>query len=118
MRIRTVAAGLAVLAGASLTANAQPPGNAKVGMAYVRQHCAECHAVEPGARTSAVHDAPSFQVVADTPGMTLMALNVWLHSGHKDMPQLMVPQDNTPDIAAYLRTLKTSPPPKTSKPKP
>jgi mono/diheme cytochrome c family protein len=115
MRIMIYGAAMAVLAGAGLSASAQPPGNAKVGYEYVRRHCIECHAVDAGA-ASATPKAPSFQSIANTPGMTLMALNVWLHSVHKDMPQLMVDQDSIPDIAAYLATLKSKPKSKSSKP--
>jgi hypothetical protein len=50
--------------------------------------------------------APSFETIANTPGMTLMALNAALHTSHKTMPNLMVDPTHIEELSAYLYTLK------------
>jgi hypothetical protein len=41
------------------------------------------------------------------PGMTSIALNVWLHTSHPTMPNLLVEPDRIDDLSAYLETLKS-----------
>jgi hypothetical protein len=50
--------------------------------------------------------APSFEAIANTPGMTLMALNVALHTSHRTMPDLIVDPAHIEELSAYLYTLK------------
>jgi len=50
--------------------------------------------------------APTFETIANVPGMTLLALNVALHSAHATMPLLKVDPDRIEDLSAYLSTLK------------
>ena len=50
--------------------------------------------------------APTFEKIANVPGMTLMALNVALHTSHKTMPNLIIEPDRIEDLSAYLHTLK------------
>jgi mono/diheme cytochrome c family protein len=82
-------------------------GVASLGRAYAEQSCASCHAVAPGRFGSPNPKAPAFQTVADTPGMTRMALNVWLHTSHPSMSNLIVDPDRIEDLSAYIATLKT-----------
>jgi hypothetical protein len=49
--------------------------------------------------------APSFEAVARTPGMTRIALTVWLQTPHPSMPNLVVDPDRIDDLSAYLVTL-------------
>ncbi|MBI1362270.1 MAG: cytochrome C [Alphaproteobacteria bacterium] len=77
------------------------------GLAYARQSCSSCHAVDAGQKTSPNPNAPSFQSVANMPGMTRIALNVWLHTSHPTMPQLIVDPYRIDDLAAYMATLKS-----------
>ena len=88
-------------------AGAQDSAAVKRGLEYATKACSDCHAVAPGQRTSPQPKAPSFQSVADTPGMTDMAINVWLHTSHPTMPNLILNADQTADLAAYIRTLRT-----------
>ena len=76
------------------------------GLAYAERACATCHAVNDDQLHSPDPKAPAFEVIANTPGMTIMALNVWLHSPHKDMPLLRVEPDKLEDLSAYLYMLK------------
>lgn len=115
MRFRTlaIAAALACVAACAGGQPAQPPssvrsdaGNAAEGLAYAEQVCARCHAVAPGATASPVAEAPAFQTVANTPGMTGVALNVWLHTPHRNMPDIIVDPQRVDDLAAYLASLR------------
>jgi hypothetical protein len=50
--------------------------------------------------------APTFEKIANVPGMTHMALNVALHTSHATMPNLIVDPSRIADLSAYLYTLK------------
>jgi hypothetical protein len=50
--------------------------------------------------------APTFDMIANLPGMTLMALNVVLHTSHETMPNLIIESGRIEDLSAYLHTLK------------
>lgn len=76
------------------------------GKAYATEICAACHAVEPGEMQSPLMEAPPFQEVADTPGMTELALSVWLQSSHPTMPNIVLSQDEMRNVVAYIRSLK------------
>ena len=76
------------------------------GLAYAQQVCAACHAVEAAQDVSPNRAAPTFMAIANLPGMTPAALNVWLHSAHASMPNLVVEPKDRADIAAYLDTLR------------
>lgn len=76
------------------------------GKAYAEDVCAACHAVEQGEMESPLYEAPAFQDVADTPGMTEMALSVWLQSSHPTMPNIVLSQDEIRNVVAYIHSLK------------
>lgn len=81
-------------------------GSAAAGLAYAQDACADCHAVLPGERVSPHPDAPAFASIVETPGMSGVALNVWLHSEHGQMPHLIVDADHVDDLWAYMSTLR------------
>ncbi|UPT61446.1 MAG: cytochrome c [Hyphomonadaceae bacterium JAD_PAG50586_4] len=83
-------------------------GDPTLGLRYAEQSCASCHAVAAGRSLSPNPSAPAFDAVANTPGMTAIALNAWLHTPHPSMPNLIVDPDRIDDLSAYLATLKTS----------
>lgn len=76
------------------------------GRVYADSACAGCHAVAAGQASSPNPRAPTFEAIANTPGMTLMALNAALHTSHATMPNLIVDPDHIQDLSAYLYTLK------------
>jgi len=83
-------------------------GNAEVGHAFAAKVCADCHDVEPGGEAFSPNpDAPSFQEVADTPGMSPRALAVWLQSSHPTMPDLILSTDEIDNVIAYITSLRT-----------
>ncbi|KSV83715.1 c-type cytochrome [Sinorhizobium sp. GL28] len=68
--------------------------------------CAACHAVLAGQAQSPMAEAPSFEAVAATPGMTAAALNVWLTSqDHPTMPNIVLSQADVQDVSAYILSL-------------
>ncbi|MGK2922781.1 MAG: c-type cytochrome [Methyloceanibacter sp.] len=76
------------------------------GKAYAEEICAACHAVQAGDLESPLYEALPFQEVADTPGMTELALTVWLQSSHPTMPNIVLEQDDMRNVVAYIRSLK------------
>ena len=92
---------------AGLHAQAQDIGSPIRGKAYSQERCADCHAIDTAAKSSPVRAAPTFAKIANTPGMTPMALTAWLHSSHNTMPSLIVKGDDLNDLIAYIRSLKT-----------
>jgi len=84
----------------------QDLGDTKAGFTYASQICAECHAVQKGARVSPNTKAPAFQVVANTRGMTEMALRTWFRTPHPSMPNLLIKTKDGDDVIAYILSLK------------
>lgn len=96
--------------GATQATEATHDGAADRGAEYARRVCAGCHAVEAGESQSPNPNAPAFEVVANIPGMTAIALNAWLHSPHPSMPNLVVDPQSRNDLSAYLQSLQHSDP--------
>ena len=78
----------------------------EAGAAYAKEVCAACHAVLPHENLSPLPQAPTFQSVADTPGMTELALTVWLQSSHPTMPNIILEPDDMRNVVAYIRSLE------------
>jgi mono/diheme cytochrome c family protein len=78
------------------------------GRLLARQVCAECHAVERNQFRSRNGLAPSFTAVAATPGMSAVALNAFLHTPHRAMPDLILNDDQVRGVIAYILSLKAS----------
>ena len=80
-------------------------GSAEAGSAYARDVCAECHAIQ-GDLPSPNPKAPTFQKIANTPGMTGAALLVILQTPHRNMPDLIIPAKDKADVVAYILSLQ------------
>jgi mono/diheme cytochrome c family protein len=90
------------------SADAAEGGDPVRGLAYAKQVCAKCHAVEEGDMYSPEILAPTFETVAKTPGMTERALYVWLQAGnHEEMPNLMIAPGDLDDVVAYIMSLQS-----------
>jgi mono/diheme cytochrome c family protein len=103
-RILALAACLA--AASAYPALAQEPGNAGSGFNYANQACALCHAIRQGDNPSANPKAPSFQAIANTPGVTGISLAAALHSVHENMPNFVLRPNERDNIIAYILSLK------------
>jgi cytochrome c2 len=92
--------------GAVWSAAGQEMGDARAGLAYAKQICAECHAVQKGARPSPNAQAPAFELVANTRGMSETALRVWFQTPHPTMPNLVMTATQKDDVIAYILSLR------------
>ncbi len=81
-------------------------GNAKRGLDYALIACAGCHAVLAKDYDWPVRYAPPFQAVANTKGITRLALRVFLSTPHSNMPNLMVEGEDADHVIAYILSLK------------
>lgn len=84
---------------------AQESGDSARGKLLAERICSECHAMVPRSPHPASGIA-SFEAIANTPGMTAMALFVWLTSPHRDMPHIILTSRDRTDIIAYITGLK------------
>ena len=102
--VRVTLLATALMLGIASPASAQ---NADVaaGKAYAEEVCASCHAVLAGEDTSPIFEATPFEQVAATPGMTEMALSVFLQTPHIDMPNFVLEQEDARNVIAYIRSL-------------
>jgi len=93
------------LVAAAGTLRAQPSGEPLKGRVFAEEICAECHAVLKGQRRSPNGEAPSFDEIATTPGMTSMALTAALRTSHRKMPNIILSDEQLSNIIAYLLSL-------------
>lgn len=90
-------------------ASAQQEGLADQGERLARQTCLSCHAIGRNQTVSPVTDAPAFQTLAATPGVTSIALTVALSSAHKTMPNIPLSPEEMRDITAYILSMRPAP---------
>ena len=97
---------LALLAAASGRLQAQEEGDLQKGRALAREVCAACHAIEKG-QPSPNADAPAFEAIASTRGMSGRALVVALQTAHRTMPNSVLVGDELRGVIAYILSLKS-----------
>jgi mono/diheme cytochrome c family protein len=100
---------LLVFAGVTFTIGslqAQEVGNANEGLRIARAVCAECHLVDklPGQSPNLI--APTFEHIANTPGMNSAALTAALRTSHESMPNIIIKGSDLSDIIAYVLSLR------------
>jgi mono/diheme cytochrome c family protein len=103
-RIIALAAFLITLPAGSI--QAQDVSERLKGATLAQQICAECHAVQAGQPRSPNGQAPTFETVAKTPGMTAIALTAILRTSHRSMPNIILADDDLRNVIAYIMTLK------------
>ena len=91
---------------AAPTAQAVELGDPARGLAYARVNCAECHAVEPTETVGPFEEVPTFREIANTPGISELALFSFFQTPHPTMPDIVVPSADIRDLIAYFGTLK------------
>lgn len=89
-----------------LSAAQAQDGSASAGLAYAQRQCAGCHGVEADRTLSPVLGIATFKDIANTPGMTAMALKVWFQSPHPNMPNLVLAPDDRDNVVAYITGLR------------
>jgi mono/diheme cytochrome c family protein len=77
------------------------------GKAYVRSHCARCHAIDR-VSNSPLRIAPPFRTLhLRYPVETLgEALAEGIYTGHAEMPAFELTPDQIHDVLSYLKTLE------------
>ena len=89
-----------------LCATAQEQGSAERGLAFARKVCAECHLVADEAGLSLSPGAKTFKEIANSPGMSPMAIGAWMQSEHENMPHLILAPEDLDDVITYITSLK------------
>ena len=108
MKVIITAAGLAAftIVASTLGTSAQNAGDTAKGRAFAQQICSECHNIEKGERRSPNGLAPNFEAIARTPGLTTIALTAALRTSHRDMPNIIIPDDDLRNVVAYVLSLQ------------
>jgi cytochrome c len=102
---RLIARGLVAAFLLGTPALAQDYGDAKRGSVLALGTCAVCHSVSKGG-SSTNPSAPPFRTIAETKGMSEMALSVALQTQHHEMPNIMLDPQERADVIAYILSLK------------
>jgi mono/diheme cytochrome c family protein len=79
---------------------------ARAGLTLARQLCSECHAIERTQPRSPNPAAPTFETIANVPGMTGIALSAALQSPHRSMPNVMLDASQLGSVVAYILSLR------------
>ena len=90
----------------AFAARAQEPGDPARGHTYAERHCAQCHGILPTERISPRSGLATFKTIAETPGMTGIAISVWLRTPHDLMPNLFIEADDRANVIAYIISLR------------
>ena len=93
----------------STPAWAQVAGDPARGSAVAQKTCASCHGVMSTDLSSPKPKPITFKEVADTPGMTGIAINVWLQTPHRSMPDFIIAPQDRADVIAYIVSLRDQP---------
>lgn len=104
--LKRAAARAAILFTMISASAAQESGDKERGRALAGRICADCHAILPGAANTPAPGVATFEVIANTPGMTAMALAVWLTTPHRNMPNLILSAQEREDVIAYITSLR------------
>ena len=101
-----VALGLGLFVLGSAPVVAENTGDPVAGRILAEEVCAECHGVLPEQFIIPNVDASHFADVANTPGITAVALRVSLQTSHEKMPNIILTPKQTRDIIEYILSLK------------
>jgi mono/diheme cytochrome c family protein len=84
---------------------AQEIGNPTQGLRIARAICAECHLVDQVPGQSPNLAAPTFEHIANVPGMGSAALAAALRTSHETMPNVIIKGSDLSDVIAYILSL-------------
>ena len=109
MRILLTAAALTITACATIPAKPtiKLTEQEARGYSYAKAHCAACHAIIANA-DSPNPEAPAFENVVNTKGLTARSLETFLRDSHSFPGQMAFAIDpaKVDDLSAYMLTLK------------
>lgn len=89
-----------------MSAAAQEQGTPEHGLDFARKVCAECHLVADEAGLSPRSGVKTFKEIANTPGMSAMAIGAWMQSEHEHMPHIVLAPGDLNDVISYIVSLK------------
>lgn len=93
--------------------------SAEAGQKLAVQICSRCHAVLRGEGANPKPEPLPFRTIgrplpfediANTPGVTKMALYAWLTSSHPTMPNIVLDKEQLTNVVAYILSLKKNRP--------
>jgi mono/diheme cytochrome c family protein len=106
LSFRRAAGAMVLLLLAAVDAPAADVGDPARGLDYARVYCAECHGVEPDEMISPFSEVPAFREIANTPGVSELALRSFFQTTHPTMPDIIVPSADARDLIAYFLSLR------------
>lgn len=105
MRVLGITIGVLVMISASASGQSML-GDVGRGQELARKICAGCHRVEKGQESHKASSAKAFQDIATNPARTEMSLRVFLRTPHRKMPNLILTEDDTDNVIAYIESLR------------
>lgn len=102
--LHVLATGLSIGLIASVLAQ-DAPGDIASGRRIAETWCAVCHQIDLQKPEPAT-GAPSFVQIAKLPSTTALALNVFLRTPHKVMPNFQLTSQEADDVVAFILSLK------------
>jgi mono/diheme cytochrome c family protein len=103
--MKHVALFFAAILALSGTAAAQD-SDVRAGRVTAETNCVECHVVRGGQPVLSGGTAPSFERIANAPGMSPLALQAALQTSHRTMPNVILEPDELRGIVRYILTLR------------
>lgn len=76
------------------------------GLAVARGVCADCHVIAAHEEAPVVTLAPSFETIANAPGVTELAIGAMLQTSHPNMPNLVLSPEDRASVAAFIVSLR------------
>ena len=107
MKLKLSLSLLGILIASTVCASLRAQGQDLQGGRLLAQRvCAECHAVQRHEPSSPNAQAPTFQQLSSTPGMTSAALSVAFATPHAGMPMFRLTPEQAADLIAYILSLR------------
>lgn len=81
-------------------------GDPDAGARFAQRECSACHVVGGDWPANPRNPAPAFEDIANEPSVTPLGLRVFLNSPHRLMPNLILTQEETDNVIAYIMGLR------------
>lgn len=83
------------------------PGDVAAGRVFAQQFCSDCHNIVSRRNPLlSILGAPDFYLVANAKTTTIMGLNVFLSSLHRNMPNLIISEEDRRNVVSYIMSLR------------
>jgi mono/diheme cytochrome c family protein len=98
-----------ILLAASTGLGAEQMGDAQEGFVFAKEVCANCHAIVSN-ETSPTLEAPTFDEIANEPGISVESLITRIAAVHPTMPSIPFEREELIDLATYILSSKNEGP--------